>query len=426
MKSIFRIIALLLVGLAVAGCMPRTLQPEASSNSLVPPTPPQVEPPTLSLAACDGGLTLQGYAHELSLPGGVGFNAQNQPSPQPPVLTLDTPLAPVFTPSAEVVGSQVTITLGDDEVFSGTLDELEGFSPQANGDYQVDISIAWGGEELSGNSSYRMVLHYQMPVAFVLDATSVPMGDPLVLRVLYAGPDDTVTATTDLNFTPRFFDYNGQKIALLPIHPGTKPGNYTVELACGGSSAQLAVKVSETKFEVQHIQVEESVASNTINSSKANNEYAEKIAPVREIADPVKYWSGVFEVPIENYNRISSEYGFTRYYNDNPNPDRHNGVDFACPTGTPVQAPGAGRVVFAQFLQLTGNTVVIEHGFGLKSWYYHMDKILTEEGQMVQTGDLIGEVGSTGFATGPHLHFGMSVNNVFINPWTMFESHLLD
>ncbi|WP_343281823.1 M23 family metallopeptidase, partial [Ligaoa zhengdingensis] len=98
-----------------------------------------------------------------------------------------------------------------------------------------------------------------------------------------------------------------------------------------------------------------------------------------------------------------------------------SGIDIAAAAGTPVAAAGSGRVLFADFIQLTGNTVIIEHGFGVKSWYYHMQSLDVAEGDMVKQGDPIGKVGSTGFSTGPHLHFCMSVNNVFTNPWTAFE-----
>ncbi len=422
MKPFTRTAALLLACLVLAGCMPRPTQPQPESSSSAQPAAPLPPPPVLLLSE-EPALTLQAYAHRLTLPDGAPFAPPADE--QQVIVTLDAPTTPAVTASAAVAQSVATVTRDGKEVFSGSLTELADFAPQTGGDYHLDIHVEWDDDAFRGSSDYRLTLRYQLPVAFELGSGSVPMGDPLVLRVRYAAPGEAVAASTNLNFTPQFFDYGDDKVALLPIHPGTKPGEYWVELKCGGSSARLSVKVSETHFEVQHIKVEESVVSSTINSSKANSEYAELIGPVRSIADPVKHWSGVFVPPIPDYERISSEYELTRYYNDNPNPDRHNGIDFPCPTGTPVHAPGAGRVVFAKYLQLTGNTVVIEHGLGLKSWYYHMDKLLTEEGRMVETGDIIGEVGSTGFSTGPHLHFGMSVNNVFINPWTMFENELL-
>ena len=75
---------------------------------------------------------------------------------------------------------------------------------------------------------------------------------------------------------------------------------------------------------------------------------------------------------------------------------------------------------------MTGNTVVIEHGYGLKSIYYHMSELDCKVGDMVKKGDIIGKVGSTGFSTGPHLHFSMAVNTVWINPWQFIDESLRD
>ena len=105
--------------------------------------------------------------------------------------------------------------------------------------------------------------------------------------------------------------------------------------------------------------------------------------------------------------------------------EQHAGIDYPAPEGTQVWAPNNGRVLYAGFLQLTGNTICIEHGFGLKSWYYHLSAVEVEAGQMVKTGDPIGKVGTTGFSTGPHLHFTMSINNVYVNPEQCLGENIL-
>jgi murein DD-endopeptidase MepM/ murein hydrolase activator NlpD len=94
--------------------------------------------------------------------------------------------------------------------------------------------------------------------------------------------------------------------------------------------------------------------------------------------------------------------------NDAPTSFRHSGLDIAAPTGTPIVATNNGRVTLSMDLILTGNTIVIDHGQGLFSVYYHMHERFVEEGHLVERGETIGTVGSTGFSTGPHLHFTMS------------------
>ena len=82
--------------------------------------------------------------------------------------------------------------------------------------------------------------------------------------------------------------------------------------------------------------------------------------------------------------------------------------------------------MFAGYLQLTGNTIAIEHGLGLKTWYYHLVSLDIETGDMVERDQRIGAVGTTGFSTGPHLHYGMSVFGVFINPDTATNTDIFN
>ena len=113
---------------------------------------------------------------------------------------------------------------------------------------------------------------------------------------------------------------------------------------------------------------------------------------------------------------ISGVYGSQRYYNGTAgNP--HYGVDVAVPTGTAVRAPGAGFVTLAEpDLFYSGGTVILDHGFRVSSAFLHMSKIMVEVGQEVNAGDVIGEVGATGRATGAHLDWRMSWRNQRIDP----------
>ncbi|TDG14728.1 M23 family metallopeptidase [Seongchinamella unica] len=121
-----------------------------------------------------------------------------------------------------------------------------------------------------------------------------------------------------------------------------------------------------------------------------------------------------FEWPARG--RISGVYGSQRIYNGTPkNP--HYGVDVAVPTGTPVYAPSAGVVTLAEpDLFYSGGTVILDHGYGLSSSFLHLSKVHVAVGQEIRTGDLIGEVGATGRATGPHLDWRMSWRSERVDP----------
>lgn len=114
--------------------------------------------------------------------------------------------------------------------------------------------------------------------------------------------------------------------------------------------------------------------------------------------------------------RISGQFGSQRIYNGEPR-SPHSGVDIAAARGVPVKAPAAGRVIFADAgLYLTGGTVLIDHGHGVNSSFLHLSRLDVRVGQRLEQGDIIGAVGATGRATGPHLHWGLNWFDVRLDP----------
>ncbi len=121
-------------------------------------------------------------------------------------------------------------------------------------------------------------------------------------------------------------------------------------------------------------------------------------------------------IPVLGKYRITSPYGAMRVDENDKPLWHHSGVDFGAETGTPIISPSEGIVLFADSLILQGNCIVIDHGAGIKSVYFHLNKLYVKEGQVVKKKEIIGSVGATGLSTGPHLHFGIYVNGKPINP----------
>jgi len=138
------------------------------------------------------------------------------------------------------------------------------------------------------------------------------------------------------------------------------------------------------------------------------------IGKVRARATPATDFAGGFIWPLKG--RLSGVYGSQRILNGKPRRP-HNGTDIAAPTGTPIRATAPGVVALAHpDMFLSGKTVMIDHGHGLSSVYIHMSAITVRRGQKVAQGDQIGKVGMTGRATGPHLHWGMSLFKTALDP----------
>ena len=119
--------------------------------------------------------------------------------------------------------------------------------------------------------------------------------------------------------------------------------------------------------------------------------------------------------------RISGRFGNQRVYNGTPG-SAHSGMDIAAASGTPVKAPADGVVTFADDLYLTGGTILLDHGHGVSSNFLHLSRMDVAVGDSVKQGEIMGRVGATGRATGPHLHWGMNWLTVRIDPLLMIEA----
>ena len=128
---------------------------------------------------------------------------------------------------------------------------------------------------------------------------------------------------------------------------------------------------------------------------------------------PEKLWSGAWQMPVSG--PITAHFGEQRSYQGGPPTGHHSGTDIGVDEGTPIHAANSGRVVLAQMLSERGNMVIIDHGGGLFSGYAHMSAFKVTVGEMVQKGQVIGLAGSTGLATGPHVHWEMSANGILLD-----------
>lgn len=160
------------------------------------------------------------------------------------------------------------------------------------------------------------------------------------------------------------------------------------------------------------------VPAKTVNpppelAARIQREQAE-VTSARSRDDDREDFAHGFIWPVQG--RISGRFGNQRIYNGDPKAP-HSGMDIAVPTGTPVKAPAAGVVTFAKpDLYLTGGTILLDHGYGLSSNFLHLSKLDVRVGQRVRQGDVIGEAGMTGRATGPHVHWGFNWFGVRLDP----------
>ena len=197
------------------------------------------------------------------------------------------------------------------------------------------------------------------------------------------------------------------------------PLRIQVQRADGGSES-IAIAVTPRDWPLERVN---GVPPKTVNPPPAIAERIKReqaqVTAARDRDDDRTDFAAPFIWPVQG--RISGRFGNARVYNGQPGAG-HSGMDIAVPTGTPVKAPAAGVVTFAApDLYLTGGTVLLDHGYGVSSNFLHLSRVDVKVGDRIAQGQVLGAVGATGRATGPHLHWGMNWFDVRIDPLLVLE-----
>ncbi|MDR2909124.1 MAG: M23 family metallopeptidase [Oscillospiraceae bacterium] len=357
------------------------------------------------------------------------YAAPEQPDPPEDITLTDWPLSsPLPLPefSREPSAVLISVRLNGAVIFEDAAANITEIILEEASRYEVTATAGFDGPYSSGEAAYTYVVETVRPPEISIETAGAETfpGEVVILRVNNLKGETPPVCETPIANTVTFYpDGEGGWTALLPVSYITVPGEYYADITAGGLGKRVFITVRDKRFEEQHLVMDGETTAETLESEAANYEYNRVYYPLRFESDTERYWQGRFIRPVEG-GRITTPFAVMRYTNDDPTPQRHGALDIALPTGSPVYAPNRGRVQFAGFLTLTGYSIMIEHGLGLKTWYYHMDSVAVSTGDMVEQGQKIGEVGSTGYSTGPHLHYGMSVRDVMINPDTAELSEL--
>jgi murein DD-endopeptidase MepM/ murein hydrolase activator NlpD len=203
-------------------------------------------------------------------------------------------------------------------------------------------------------------------------------------------------------------------LAVVGISLETEPGTYSIDVQQPGvDPRQISFTVTPKKYRTQQLKV----APGMVNLSPENEaRVAREGAKVRAALDaftPDAPATMRLVQPVPGPR--SSSFGLRREFNGEARRP-HSGMDIAAPTGTPIKAPLAGTVVDVGEYYFNGGNVLIDHGQGLVTMYCHLSKTRVTVGQQVKLGEVIGDVGATGRVTGPHLHWGVSLNGAMVDP----------
>ncbi|MBD8705828.1 peptidoglycan DD-metalloendopeptidase family protein [Pseudomonas sp. CFBP 13711] len=206
-------------------------------------------------------------------------------------------------------------------------------------------------------------------------------------------------------------DQDARWLAIVGIPLSVKPGT-AQQVSSGGRN--LPFVVGNKKYPEQRITLknQRQVNPNPDDLKRIEQELEVQVRAYRTFS-PVTPSNLLLDKPVDG--PLSSKFGVRRFFNgEERNP--HAGLDFAVPAGTPIKSPAAGKVILIGNYFFNGNTVFVDHGQGFISMFCHMSKIDVKVGDAVPRGGVVGRVGSTGRATGPHMHWNVSLNDARVDP----------
>lgn len=259
----------------------------------------------------------------------------------------------------------------------------------------------------------------------ILLSNSAPIpGDSL--RVIAEGvtPQYKTRIAFNKGFYPLFTIGPDAQRALIGIKLDAVPGPYDFKIQQFGKKSGLWETITEGNVTISsRTFVVETVNFNPTKTALMKWEKQES-ARIRKLLMTVtadQNWEGTFDYPVKG--PIIGEFGLKRLRNKTIEAGFHKGYDIKAPEGTPILAPAAGTVLMAATLKAHGKTVLVNHGQGVMTIYLHMKSLSVVPDQKVVKGQKLGLVGSTGLSTAPHLHWGLYVHGVAVDPkpWTENE-----
>ncbi len=226
-----------------------------------------------------------------------------------------------------------------------------------------------------------------------------------------------------------FFPYGAARAALAGIDLEAKPGTTAWSIAVveeGGAPRKRSgtITVREGRFPVERLSLPKAMVDLDPAAERRAAAEADRLRVLYAMLTPERLWDGPFTRPVGGDVK-GTGFGARRLINGQPRMP-HSGVDYTAQRGTPVVAANRGRVALVGEFFFAGRLAVLDHGLGLYTLYFHLDRVDVPEGMLVERGQIIGAVGATGRATGPHLHWAVQLRQARVDPTALLALPVSD
>jgi len=210
---------------------------------------------------------------------------------------------------------------------------------------------------------------------------------------------------------------------LIGIGMNTRPATYEIKIVATSGDGRvfskvLLLKVAKANFGTEKLSLPPGMVDLDGKALERVHNEAGRLKALFQIDRDERLWKGAFISPVEG--KLSSTFGLGRVINGQRK-SPHTGVDLEAREGTPVMASNHGVAVLVDSLFFSGNSVILDHGWGFFSMYFHLSQALVKEGERVPAGAMLGRVGSTGRSTGPHLHWGVRIRETHVDPLSVLR-----
>jgi hypothetical protein len=340
-----------------------------------------------------------------------------------------------FTPDGEARPYEMTdISYIADNGSEYTIKDISQLDLSFDTLLDVSFTVKWSGmngAKASGDAKYKFRILYDIPAFVELKQHEFKIGDVITLDATHLNNGEVIGLNTILDIPKLEFGIteNSKGVAFLPIGLNNAPGEYTLEITTGVGSVNETVSIAPLTggawrpIDVSDEEYAEKLSSERMDSFK--NALAAATGE-RPETNYFNYAESKLHSPVSNKTPVFNfgqaiNFGMTGVSGDSG--ERVcEGIVYELDAGTSVRSAQAGEVVFSGVLAPTGNTVVIYHGYGIYSYYYHLDSLNVQVGYTVTDGEIIGTAGTSGFTNGKTvLHFAISIDNVFVDPMWFYK-----
>lgn len=329
-----------------------------------------------------------------------------------------------------------TVVISDNGtvVYSDIYDNIANASLEGK-TIDVTVEAKWYADDeqsCSGSATYNFKAKILLPAVFYLGETAIDPGEFVVITAKNVDDPSAISFTSnpDIGFTPTFFADGDYVRALVPISYDFTGNEVNFTLSYGEVTQEMTLDINEKTFKTVSTDISVTIISQTRTASTLAA-FDAAMEPIIKETESAPLWEGAFLQGLDQSlidskkALLNTGFGLYRKITATGETYRHQGVDYYAAAGTDVLAVNNGKVVYAGYLDLSGYTVVVDHGLGLKSWYCHMSSTAVQVGDTVSKGSVLGYVGSTGFTPRASLHVGLAVYDVPVCPYDLWENGII-